>query len=164
MPSPTFIHNQVFFLYFKTKTIASSTPLRRALIDIIPRCNMFPTAIIPVGLSRLPPRREDHDGNVHHTDDTGHDRIGNNAAVHGIAGEREAEPTVDDTADDQDAAVPDVAVADGCALANLLVLSVVEETEEGLDEEEGHNDNSKYRVGVVEELASVSCVIMAGIL
>jgi len=96
-----------------------------------------------------PPDTEDDNGDVDGAHDASHNRVRDRALVR-VGRELQAQAAVHDAADDERAAVPDVQVGDRGAGARLAVLQVVQEAEEGLQQEEADDDGAEdgVRVGV----------------
>lgn len=92
---------------------------------------------------------------VNHKHDGRNHGVRDDEAVGSLA-QPKAETAVDDAQDHENAAVPDVGVADNRSLLELEVLLVMIEAEDGLQSHQGAHNSAHLDVRVVEPLTSVS--------
>jgi hypothetical protein len=100
-------------------------------------------------VSRLPPFSNKDRCNIGEPENDCEDGIRNYAALRRIVSKLEAQATIDDAEGDDDAAEPDVPVRSWCSGPDLLVVGVVEGTEDWLKKGENKENNANDGVGLV---------------
>lgn len=115
---------------------------------------MTTTASLLGTRSRARPGPEELPGleaDIAHEDDASNDSVRDDGTV-ALLCQLQAETAIDHTQQHQDAAPPDVHIADGAASLRLQVVPVVQESEGGLDPEQGDDDGPKDGMRLVQEL------------
>lgn len=96
-----------------------------------------------------------NNANVGHAHETSHDSVGDLTTL-GVGCELETKSSVDDTEQHDDASVPGVQVTEETTALGTHVSHVMDDTEDGLEQEEPENDSSEKNVRDVEDLWVVS--------
>ena len=92
-----------------------------------------------------------NDCHIQQEDRTSHGTI-HNLATCRVGRELQAQTAINNAENDEDAAVPDMRVAEVRPFADFLVLSVMQKAEERLEQEEADNDSAEGSMGCVKEL------------